>query len=211
MNRPRLTYGNVVATLALFIALGGASYAAVKLEKNSVSSKQIKNGGVKTKDLGTDAATGAKVDESSLGTVPFATNAQQFGGVGQNGYVRYDAPIPSGVTVRGGFGDTASSASNIFHNVTFPAEAPVPLTGTDINFGNQGFAAVGDADSSCTGSESNPTAPAGKVCIYAQQAPAGANNSWTGESIGDGKLGFGIRSGGSVAKVAWGTWAYTAP
>ena len=35
--RNRLTYANVMATVALFIALGGVSYAAVKLPKNSVA------------------------------------------------------------------------------------------------------------------------------------------------------------------------------
>lgn len=47
----KLTYANVVATLALFIALGGASYAAVKLPKNSVTTTQIKNGTIKLGDL----------------------------------------------------------------------------------------------------------------------------------------------------------------
>ncbi len=32
----RLSYANVVATLALFLALGGVSYATVKLPRNSV-------------------------------------------------------------------------------------------------------------------------------------------------------------------------------
>ena len=35
--RRGLTYSNVVATLALFIALGGVTYAAIKLPKNSVT------------------------------------------------------------------------------------------------------------------------------------------------------------------------------
>ena len=39
--RGHLTYSNVVATIALFIALGGASYAAINLPKNSVTKKQI--------------------------------------------------------------------------------------------------------------------------------------------------------------------------
>lgn len=41
--RPRLTFANVIATLSLFVALGGISYAATKLPKNSVGTKQIKN------------------------------------------------------------------------------------------------------------------------------------------------------------------------
>src|SRR4051794_39500301 len=47
----RLTYANVVATLALFIALGGTSYAALKLPKNSVGSTQIKTGAVHTGEI----------------------------------------------------------------------------------------------------------------------------------------------------------------
>jgi hypothetical protein len=45
-SRKRLTFANVVACLALFVALGGASYAAVKLPKNSVGRKQIRNNAV---------------------------------------------------------------------------------------------------------------------------------------------------------------------
>src|SRR3954453_10099035 len=44
--RSKLTYANVVATLALFLALGGGAYAAFKLPKNSVGSKQIKKNAV---------------------------------------------------------------------------------------------------------------------------------------------------------------------
>jgi hypothetical protein len=40
-----------IALLALFLAIGGTSYAAVKLPTNSVATKQIKNGQVKTADL----------------------------------------------------------------------------------------------------------------------------------------------------------------
>jgi hypothetical protein len=47
----RLTYANVVATLALFIALGGSSYAAIKLPKNSIGTNQIKTGAVHTGEI----------------------------------------------------------------------------------------------------------------------------------------------------------------
>jgi len=44
--RPKLTYANVIATLALVIAIGGGAYA-VGVAKNSVRSKQIKDGSVR--------------------------------------------------------------------------------------------------------------------------------------------------------------------
>jgi len=41
----------VVSILALVVALGGTAYAAAQLPKNSVTSKQVKNGSLKAKDL----------------------------------------------------------------------------------------------------------------------------------------------------------------
>jgi hypothetical protein len=49
--RSHLTYANVIATIALFLALGGLSYAAFHLPKNSVKSKNIVNHKVKAVDL----------------------------------------------------------------------------------------------------------------------------------------------------------------
>lgn len=42
----RLSYANVVATLALFVALGGSSYAALNLPKASVGARQLKKNSV---------------------------------------------------------------------------------------------------------------------------------------------------------------------
>jgi hypothetical protein len=73
--RQRLTYANVMATIAVFIALGGASYAAMRLPKNSVGTKQIKRNAITTAKIKNGAVTGAKIKASSLGTVPSATHA----------------------------------------------------------------------------------------------------------------------------------------
>ena len=85
--RDKLTYANVVATLALLIAVGGASaFAASQLGKNSVGSKQLKKNAVITAKIKKEAVTGAKVrkgtltgtqiNSSTLGTVPNAKAAQ---------------------------------------------------------------------------------------------------------------------------------------
>ena len=50
---------NVVAYLALFVALGGTSYAAIKLPANSVGTRQIKNHSI----------TPIKLDPSKTGAV----------------------------------------------------------------------------------------------------------------------------------------------
>ena len=49
--RDRLTYSNVMATVAVFVALGGTSYAAIKLPRNSVGSNQIKSSAVSTSEV----------------------------------------------------------------------------------------------------------------------------------------------------------------
>ena len=63
MNRIRshLTYANVMATLAVFLVLGGAAYASFHLPRNSVRSRNIKNGQVRNKDLADHAVTGQKL------------------------------------------------------------------------------------------------------------------------------------------------------
>lgn len=85
----RLTYANVVATLALFVAVGGASaLAAGQLGKNSVGSKQLRNNSVAGAKIKKNAVTGAKVKDQSLtgsdinlsklGTVPSAQLANSI-------------------------------------------------------------------------------------------------------------------------------------
>jgi hypothetical protein len=85
----------VVACLALTVALGGTGYAAIKLPRNSVGSAQLRkdsvvatklsarsvgpqklqNNAVTNRSVKDGAVTGAKVDESTLGKVPSAANA----------------------------------------------------------------------------------------------------------------------------------------
>jgi len=72
---PGLSYANVVATLALFVALGGASYAALKLPKNSVGQKQLKKNAVNSSKVKNNSLTGADIKLSKLGTVPSAQSA----------------------------------------------------------------------------------------------------------------------------------------
>jgi hypothetical protein len=63
--RERLSYANVVATLALFIALGGGAYAAT-VKHNSVTTKSVKNGSLKGVDVKDNNLTSKDVDESTL-------------------------------------------------------------------------------------------------------------------------------------------------
>jgi hypothetical protein len=86
--RERLTYANVMSTIAVFIALGGATaFAASRLPKNSVGSRQIKakavttgklaNGAVSGVKVANGSLTGADIKLSQLGTVPTAASASR--------------------------------------------------------------------------------------------------------------------------------------
>lgn len=57
---------NVVAYLALFVALGGTSYAAFSLPANSVGNRQLRNGAVTSRKLAKHAVTGAALDPKSI-------------------------------------------------------------------------------------------------------------------------------------------------
>jgi hypothetical protein len=74
--RQRLTFANVVSLLALFVALGGGSYAAFK-----ISGSQLENRSVSGKKLKRNTLGGAVINESRLGKVRRARHADFLGGL----------------------------------------------------------------------------------------------------------------------------------
>ena len=74
--RRRLTYANVMSTLAVFIALGGSSYAAVTINGSS-----IKNHTIRGAKLHRNTLTGAQINESRLARVPHAKTADRLSGL----------------------------------------------------------------------------------------------------------------------------------
>ena len=63
--RHRLSYANVMSTVAVFIALGGSSYAAVTL-----SGSDIKHRSIPATKMKRNTLTGLEIRESRLGRVP---------------------------------------------------------------------------------------------------------------------------------------------
>ena len=75
--RERLNYANVVATIALFAALGGSSYAALRISgreivNNSVRSADLRNNDVRGRDIRNGTVTSRDVRDSSLLARDFA-------------------------------------------------------------------------------------------------------------------------------------------
>lgn len=64
-----------VACLALMVALGGTSYAAITLPRNSVGTAQLRTGAVTGVKVKKNTLTGVHIAESRLGRVPSAANA----------------------------------------------------------------------------------------------------------------------------------------
>jgi hypothetical protein len=89
--RKRLTYANVMSSIAVFLVLGGATAVAAKkigsneikgnsittgkIKKEAVSASKIKKNAVTTAKIANGAVTGAKLNLGSVGTVPNAAHA----------------------------------------------------------------------------------------------------------------------------------------
>lgn len=56
----------VVAFVALFMAVGGGSYALAQLPSRSVGAKQLKRGAVRNANIANNAVTGAKIRSNSV-------------------------------------------------------------------------------------------------------------------------------------------------
>src|SRR5581483_113405 len=57
---------NGIGYLALFVALGGTSYAAFSLPRNSVGTRQLRNGAVTNKKLGRAAVNPANLSHKTI-------------------------------------------------------------------------------------------------------------------------------------------------
>jgi hypothetical protein len=121
--RARLSYANLVATLALFIALGGGAYAASQVKKNSVGTKQLKKNAVRT----------GKVKNGSLLAADFRAGQLPSGPQGPKG-----VPGPKGeagatdvVTRYGNLLDLVPASSFISYAQCQPGEA---VTGGGYDF-----------------------------------------------------------------------------
>ncbi|MEY2513631.1 MAG: hypothetical protein QOJ89_989 [bacterium] len=76
---------NLVGYVALFVALGGTSYAAIKLPSGSVGTKQLRTNAVTAKKLARNAVTARAVKPRSLLASAFAPGQLPAGATGPQG------------------------------------------------------------------------------------------------------------------------------
>jgi hypothetical protein len=80
MRRLGLTYANTMATVAVFIALGGTGYAAI-----TVTGKQVKDGSLTGRDVKNKSLTGTDIRDSSLLAKDFKVGELPAGPQGSQG------------------------------------------------------------------------------------------------------------------------------
>ena len=141
MNRivsRRPSPATVISLVALFVALGGTSYAAVALvPNNSVGSAQVINGSLQKKDLSTKAVAALKGNRGPAGAQGAQGSAGAAGPAGAAGATGATGPVgASGVTgPKGTTGATgaagAAGATNVIArtaSVSVPAGGVAPVT-----------------------------------------------------------------------------------
>ncbi|HEX5593718.1 MAG TPA: hypothetical protein VFX35_10270 [Solirubrobacterales bacterium] len=232
--RKRLTYANVMSSIAVFLVLGGATaIAAGQLGKNTVGSKQLKKNAVTTAKIKKEAVTGAKIKKGtitganvnlgSLGKVPSAANADHAGSADSANTAKTATSADTANTAKNATGLSGplaanqtlvghvSSAGRKVAEGNFIDEAAltfqIPLATAPTGH----FVPEGVTTPECPGSAEDPTAAPGNLCIY--------TNLLTGATDLD--IDFVTRFGASVfleglgaAPVNYefqGVWAVTAP
>jgi hypothetical protein len=221
---------------ALFVALGGTGYAAVALPAHSVGTRQLKRNAVissKVRDFSLlrrdfkrgQLPRGRRGPAGPRGAVGPQGPQGATGPTGPAGASALSS-VPSGQTIRGTVGGDFhafdSTASDFGVDATFPIPAPAGVSDSDVfvnvaswqNAGGQTAPTTADTSAACTGTPTNPTAPAGQVCIYVSGADHAFNLAGDSVLFGTGasRYGFKLKWDASTAGDTFvdATWAYTA-
>jgi hypothetical protein len=125
--RDRLSYSNVTASLALFLALAGTSYAVATLPRNSVGSAQLRPDSVGASEVQRRAVRSSEINDRSIRLRDISKRAReslrgQVGPVGPQGPPgpTFSATIrSSGGIVKGNVTGSASSGLGV-RLIAFP-------------------------------------------------------------------------------------------
>jgi hypothetical protein len=124
-NRPRLTYANIVATLALFLALGGgAAYAASKVHSDDIARNAVKPANLAAGSVRTSKVFKRAITSGKLAVGAVRSNQIADGAVSPQ-------QIADGAIGSKQIGNAAVAPSNLqfpVFNVASPAGGSAPVT-----------------------------------------------------------------------------------
>jgi hypothetical protein len=112
----RLTYANVMATLAMFVALGGGAYAAATIgaadiKRNAVRPKHIKPNTVKSRHISRGAVDSADIRNNAVTTGKIAGNAVTSAKIADNAIATGD--VADSAIATGKIADSAVAAGKL--------------------------------------------------------------------------------------------------
>ena len=145
---------NAIALAALFVALGGTSYAAIAIPKNSIGPRQLRKGAVTATKIHSGAITPGKLSSKSFGgRILYFAEIENNGAVAVSspagiktsawnpsagGEVSFPRPIPRGCFPLAGAASSMPSAMgqapsvgaglNNQTSVVVAVDAPIPVT-----------------------------------------------------------------------------------
>lgn len=158
-----------MAFIALLIALGGTSYAAITLPANSVGSKQIKKKAVTLSKIAPAARTALKGKAGPIGAAGAKGATGATGATGAAGATGapgpFPATLPAGKTLVGtfGLGNVAAAAGGAGSQALTSISFPYPLAAAptvDV------IPPAGVAPAGCSGTVNSPGAASGHLCIF---------------------------------------------
>ncbi len=227
--RSRVTYANVVATLALVFAMSGGALAASHYIISS--SKQIKPSAlteIKTKAKGATGSAGPAGPQGPAGTTGKTGETGESGKTGETGKTGPEGSpwtdggtLPSGKTETGSWsiGETPAEVNPGLGAISFPIPLSTTLTKEQVHYIKKN----GTVPPGCTGGTAvNPIAEKGNLCIYAASESTEPGKREfnvlaiilpgdNGATEGAGKTGALIDASVEAEGQAYGTWAVTAP
>ena len=217
----RLTYANVMATIAVFIALGGTSYGVLRITGKDVASnsltgadiRDLRSGDIRNHSL---LRRDFRPGELRARTVGPRGPKGDKGDKGDQGNQGIPGPLletlTSGKTEFGKYYALGSPApSGEFAVDVISYQFPLPSVPTD-HYLPPATASTAE----CPGSFSNPQAAPGHLCVYSEKR-GGVQTSYSGDGMGFDALdryGFAaniVSSGTANNFYDYGAWAVTAP
>jgi Collagen triple helix repeat (20 copies) len=205
------TAGLMVAVLALIAALGGTAFAAVGLsgtQKREVVKIAKKYAG-RPGPQGPQGPAGAKGDVGAPGVNGSPGKSGENGEDGEDGACSASVPscsLPSGATLTGDWAFSGKGFSP-YLVISFPLRLGAVYTSFEV-------VPFGMSTSSCEGTEAEPKADSGVLCIYVKKISNASGPDLVSNNTADERSGFvgEFTPEDSAAEAyGYGSWAVTAP